>query len=316
MKREDVEGSAANHSPLATEDGDHVFHRNDEEPVVTFEINRDPMLWIEEHAIILSDRVILIAIDLGTDRHHSSSQGWNLDLVRKMNTDLGDLAILVLANEDAVTNRFDGLDSGRFVAFSGHDGILPPPTPWGRMPRITAGGSIGGMNDVLEPLIRDIPDFPKPGILFKDITPLLADPAGLSLAVELMANPFRNQDVDLVVGAESRGFIFGTAVAQSLSCGFVPVRKPGKLPAEVHSVDYGLEYGTDTLQVHVDAIKQNQRVLVVDDLLATGGTMKACLDLIRGLGAEVAGASVLIELTGMGGTDKLGGTTVNSILKY
>ena len=236
INREDVEGNAANHSPLATEDGDHVFHRNDEEPVVTFEINRNTILGIEEDTIILSDRVILITIHLGTDRHHSPRQGWNLDLVRKMNTHLGDLAVLVLPNEDPVTDRFDGLDSGRFMAFCGHDGILPSPPPEERMPGLTAGGSIGAMIDVLEPLIRDIPDFPKPGILFKDITPLLADPAGLSLAVELMANPFRNKDVDLVVGAESRGFIFGTAVAQSLSCGFVPVRKPGKLPAEVHSV--------------------------------------------------------------------------------
>ncbi|HRP63127.1 MAG TPA: adenine phosphoribosyltransferase [Phycisphaerales bacterium] len=168
----------------------------------------------------------------------------------------------------------------------------------------------------LEPLIREIPDFPKPGIIFKDITPLLADSAGLALAVELMANPFRKAHVDLVVGAESRGFIFGTAIAQALSCGFVPVRKPGKLPAQKKSRTYDLEYGTDTLEIHADAIGPGQRVLMVDDLLATGGTMRACCDLVSDLGAEIAGISVLIELAFLNGRDRLVPHNVRAVLRY
>src|SRR5438094_9087953 len=128
--------------------------------------------------------------------------------------------------------------------------------------------------DHLKSLIRDIPDFPKPGILFRDITPLLADPSGLALSIELMANPFRGKNIDLVVGAESRGFIFGTAVACCLSAGFVIVRKPGKLPHKKVSKTYDLEYGKDTLEMHEDSILKDQRVLIVDDLLETGGTMK------------------------------------------
>src|SRR3954453_9961278 len=165
-------------------------------------------------------------------------------------------------------------------------------------------------------LIRDIPDFPKPGILFRDITPLLADPAGLGLSVELLANPFRGKNIDLVVGAESRGFIFGTAVACCLSAGFVLVRKPGKLPHKRVAMSYDLEYGRYTLEMHADAIVKGQRVLIVDDLLATGGTMKAGIDLVRQLGGEVAGAAVLIELTGLRGRDRLGGADVHSVLRY
>jgi adenine phosphoribosyltransferase len=168
----------------------------------------------------------------------------------------------------------------------------------------------------LERLIRSIPDFPKPGILFRDITPLLADPSGLALSVELLANPFRGKNIDLVVGAESRGFIFGTAVACCLSAGFVVVRKPGKLPHRKVAMTYDLEYGKDTLEMHADAIVRGQRVLVVDDLLATGGTMKACIDLVRQLGGEVAGAAVLIELAGLRGRDRIGATDVHSVLRY
>src|SRR6195952_2711605 len=157
----------------------------------------------------------------------------------------------------------------------------------------------------LKSLIRDIPDFPKPGILFRDITPLLSDPKGLALAVELLANPFRGKNIDLVVGAESRGFIFGTAVACCLSAGFVIVRKPGKLPHTKVSMTYDLEYGTDTLEMHSDSIVKGQRVLVVDDLLATGGTMKACCDLVERLGGTVAGLAVLIELADLAGRAKL-----------
>ncbi|MDW8263561.1 MAG: adenine phosphoribosyltransferase, partial [Phycisphaerales bacterium] len=148
----------------------------------------------------------------------------------------------------------------------------------------------------LKRLIRDIPDFPKPGILFRDISPLLADPGGLALAIELLANPFRGKGIDVVVGAESRGFIFGTAVACAISAGFQVVRKPGKLPFRKVSMTYDLEYGKDQLEMHEDAIIHGQRVLVVDDVLATGGTMKACCDLVQQLGGEIAGVAVLIEL--------------------
>lgn len=153
--------------------------------------------------------------------------------------------------------------------------------------------------------LRDIPDWPKPGIVFKDITPLLGHPGALAMAVEQMVNPFRGQGVELVVGAESRGFIFGTALAQALSAGFVPIRKPGKLPYKTAEATYELEYGKDTLQIHTDAVIPGQRVLMVDDLLATGGTMKACCDLVQGLGGKIVGITVLIELTFLAGREKL-----------
>jgi adenine phosphoribosyltransferase len=168
----------------------------------------------------------------------------------------------------------------------------------------------------LKALIRDVPDFPKPGILFKDITPLLRDPAGLALAVELMANPFRGAGITAVAGAESRGFIFGTAVAQALSCGFVPIRKKSKLPPPVKSVTYALEYGTDTLEIRDDAVRAGQRVLMVDDLLATGGTMAACVQLMKSLGAEVVGATVLIELVALKGRKALPGLEVHAPITY
>ncbi len=168
----------------------------------------------------------------------------------------------------------------------------------------------------LRKLIRDIPDFPKPGILFRDITPLLADPSGLALAVELLANPFRGKGIDLVVGAESRGFIFGTAVACCLSAGFVLVRKPGKLPWKKISRGYDLEYGKDALEMHADAIVAGQRVLIVDDLLATGGTVRACRDLIEHQGGQVAGVAVLIELAGLGGRQSIGGPPPHSVIVY
>jgi adenine phosphoribosyltransferase len=169
----------------------------------------------------------------------------------------------------------------------------------------------------LKRLIRDIPDFPKPGIMFRDITPLLSDASGLALSIELLANPFRGKNVDLVVGAESRGFIFGTAVACCLSAGFVLVRKPGKLPYKRVSKTYDLEYGTDTLEMHADAIVKGQRVLIVDDVLATGGTMKACCELVEGLGGTIIGVAVLTELVGLSGRSKLGGPyQVHSVLQY
>jgi adenine phosphoribosyltransferase len=175
------------------------------------------------------------------------------------------------------------------------------------------------MNDpvgTLKKLIRDIPDFPKPGVLFRDITPLLADPQGLALSIELLANPFRGKGIDVVVGAESRGFIFGTAVACAISAGFQVVRKPKKLPHKVVSMTYDLEYGTDTLEMHADAITPGQRVLIVDDVLATGGTMKACVDLVKQLGGEIAGVAVMIELEFLKGRGKIPGINMHSVLTY
>lgn len=168
----------------------------------------------------------------------------------------------------------------------------------------------------LKTLIRDVPNFPSEDIIFRDITPLMADPAGLALAVELMANPFRKAHIDVVLGAESRGFIFGTAIARAMNVGFIPVRKPGKLPFDTISQDYELEYGTDTLQIHADAIAPGQRVLIVDDLVATGGTLVACRDLVKRLGGEVIGISVLVELESLGGRDRLIPDTIHSVLTY
>lgn len=171
--------------------------------------------------------------------------------------------------------------------------------------------------DQLKRLIRDVADFPKQGITFKDFTPLLADPRGLALAVELMANPYRGTGIELVIGAESRGFIFGIAIAQALSAGFVPIRKPGKLPRSVHGVDYALEYGKDRLEIHSDAIKPGQRVLLVDDLLATGGTLRACCELISRSKAKIAGITVLIELEFLKGRERVREFgDVHTVLKY
>lgn len=170
----------------------------------------------------------------------------------------------------------------------------------------------------LHPFIRDVPDWPKPGIIFKDITPLLANPSSLAMAVEHMVNPFRGQRIDVVAGAESRGFIFGTALAQSLSAGFVPIRKPKKLPRATHSVSYALEYGTDALHMHTDAIRPGQRVLLADDLLATGGTMAACCELVDKLGAELVGITFLIELSFLEGRKKLAAyeDRIHSVIQY
>jgi adenine phosphoribosyltransferase len=168
----------------------------------------------------------------------------------------------------------------------------------------------------LKALIRDIPDFPKTGILFRDITPLLADPQGLALSIELLANPFRGKGVDLVVGAESRGFIFGTAVACAISAGFQLVRKPGKLPFKRVSMSYDLEYGKDTLEMHADAIVKGQRVLIVDDVLATGGTMKACCDLVDHLGGNIVGIAVLTELVALRGRARVAPRAVHSVIQY
>jgi len=173
----------------------------------------------------------------------------------------------------------------------------------------------GPMTD-LQSFVREIPDYPNPGILFRDITPLLADPAALSDAVERMSAPFLDKGVELVAAAEARGFIFGTAVALRLGAGLVPIRKPGKLPFDLHSFAYELEYGTDELQIHVDGIRPGQKVLVVDDLLATGGTVEACLRLLEKCEAEIVGCSFLIHLEALGGEARLAPYDIQSVLRY
>jgi adenine phosphoribosyltransferase len=170
--------------------------------------------------------------------------------------------------------------------------------------------------DQLKEKIRHVPDFPKAGILFYDITTLLQDATGLRAAVDSLTMPFMNQGIDLVVGIESRGFIFGSAVADRIGAGFSPVRKPGKLPSRTVKASYSLEYGADALEIHDDAVREGQRVLIVDDLLATGGTAKATSDLVRRLGGEVHALAFLIELVGLNGRAKLVDHRVHTVLKY
>jgi adenine phosphoribosyltransferase len=170
--------------------------------------------------------------------------------------------------------------------------------------------------DQLKTKIRHVPDFPKAGILFYDITTLLQDAAGLRAAIDSLATPFKDQGIELVVGIESRGFIFGAAVADRIGAGFSPVRKPGKLPSSCVRATYDLEYGTDTLEMHDDAVKQGQRVLIVDDLLATGGTARATTDLVKRLGGEVHALAFLIELVALNGRARLEGEAIFSVLKY
>jgi adenine phosphoribosyltransferase len=165
-------------------------------------------------------------------------------------------------------------------------------------------------------LIRDVPDFPKPGILFKDITPLLANADALADATRAMAKPFRNERIDKVVGIESRGFILGAIVARELDVGFIPVRKPGKLPYKSTSIDYALEYGTGTLEVHADACARATRVLIVDDVLATGGTASATCALLERLGAEVVGISFLVVLEFLKGRERFGGRRLETVLTF
>ena len=164
--------------------------------------------------------------------------------------------------------------------------------------------------------IRDIPDFPKPGIIYKDITPLVRDPAALRLTIHELVHPFFGDSLTAVVGMEARGFIFGALAAQALGVGFVPLRKPGKLPYDVQSISYDLEYGSATLEVHVDALGRHDRVLVVDDVLATGGTAAASCALIEKLGAEIAACAFVVELDFLSGRDKLPGYHVHALLHY
>ena len=170
--------------------------------------------------------------------------------------------------------------------------------------------------ETLREKIREIPDFPKPGILFYDITTLLKDPAAYREAIDLMLEPYREERVDIVVGMESRGFIFSAPMAYLLGTGLVPVRKLGKLPAETLTVEYALEYGSNTLEIHRDAIAPGQRVLVVDDLLATGGTAAATARMVREQGGTVVGVGFVVELTFLNGRQKLADTDVFSLLQY
>jgi adenine phosphoribosyltransferase len=170
--------------------------------------------------------------------------------------------------------------------------------------------------DHLKSKIRHVPDFPKAGILFYDITTLLQDPAGFQMAIDSLALPYQDQGIDIVVGIESRGFIFGAAVADRIGAGFTPVRKPGKLPSKTVRASYDLEYGTDSLEIHDDAVREGQRVLIVDDLLATGGTARATSDLVKKLGGNVHALAFLIELVALNGRSKLTGENVHSVLQY
>lgn len=168
----------------------------------------------------------------------------------------------------------------------------------------------------LRSLIREVPDFPKPGILFYDITTLLKDKLGFAMLIDALSEHYLEQDIDLVLGMEARGFIFGPAVAYRLNAGFVPVRKPGKLPAATTRVEYDLEYGSNTLEIHQDAIQKGQRVIIVDDLLATGGTAAATVKLAKSLGAQIAGLAFVVELDFLNGRKKLASSEVFSLLHY
>jgi adenine phosphoribosyltransferase len=175
---------------------------------------------------------------------------------------------------------------------------------------------VPGQTVDLRALVREIPDFPRPGILFRDITPLLLDPDGLEQAITRLAEDVGDQSVDYVVAAEARGFILGAALAQQLHAGFVPARKPGKLPADTVSAEYALEYGLDGLEVHADALADGARVLVHDDLLATGGTARALCELVTGLGGQIVGCSFLIELEALGGRARLQPHPVSSLIRF
>ena len=170
--------------------------------------------------------------------------------------------------------------------------------------------------DALKSKIRHVPDFPKPGILFYDVTTLLRDPEGFRMAIDSIAEPYKDRGIRAVVGIESRGFILGSAVADRLNAGFIPVRKLGKLPAACIRETYELEYGTDSLEMHRDAIDNGQRVIVVDDLLATGGTARATVNLVKQIGGVVEGVAFLIELVALDGRSKLAGENIHAVLQY
>ena len=169
---------------------------------------------------------------------------------------------------------------------------------------------------VLQDWLRDVPDFPKPGILFKDITPMLAHPPAFQTVISRLAAQFATRDIDVIAAAEARGFIFGAPLALELNAGFVPIRKPGKLPYATIALEYQLEYGKDKLEVHQDAFPPGSRVLLIDDVLATGGTMKACRDLVESTGAEVVACAFVLELSFLGGREKLVPSEVFSLITY
>lgn len=172
------------------------------------------------------------------------------------------------------------------------------------------------LNSHLKQFIRDVPDFPIEGIMFRDITTLLADPGAFRTTIDGLLTPYRDERIDKVVVIESRGFIFGTPMAYELHAGVVPVRKPGKLPAETLTEEYDLEYGTNSLQIHTDAVSPGERVIIIDDLLATGGTVDATIRLVEDLGGEIIGISVLAELTDLNGRDRVQGYPVHSLVQY
>lgn len=196
-------------------------------------------------------------------------------------------------------------------------GSFELPFPWYRatMGHMHSSDSISSGED-LKRFIRSIPDFPKPGILFRDITPLLASPVALRSAIDLMARHYQGQRIDAVAAAEARGFIFAAPLALELGISFVPIRKRGKLPFRVHSQEYDLEYGRDAVEMHRDALSPGRSVLLVDDLLATGGTMKACCELVQQTGAAIAGCAFLVELTLLDGRSKLQPHDVFSVIRY
>ena len=177
-----------------------------------------------------------------------------------------------------------------------------------------SGPSRAETGRLVDSLLRDVPDFPEPGVLFKDITPLIADGAALAQVGRAMADPYREAGITAVVGLEARGFIFGTAVALELGVGFVPIRKAGKLPADTIALDYALEYGSARIEIHEDAVGPGQRVLVIDDVLATGGTAAAAVDLIEQVGAEVAAVEVVVEISVLDGRSRLTGHEVGALL--
>ena len=208
---------------------------------------------------------------------------------------------------------------GTFLAKRRPLNTLRVPGETGFLPR-AARSILLGMSDPstidLPQFIRSIPDFPKPGILFRDITPLLADGQALRSSVIQLADHFRDTKVDLVAAAEARGFIFATPLALELGAGFVPVRKPGKLPFDTHAFHYELEYGSDALEIHIDGVEPGQNVLLVDDLLATGGTMEACCRLIERARANVVACAFVVELTGLGGSKRIAPHRTVSLVKY
>jgi len=172
------------------------------------------------------------------------------------------------------------------------------------------------MTESIKSKIRMVPHWPKQGIMFRDITTLIKDPDGLKETIDLLVDRYKDKEIDLVVGIESRGFIFGAPLAYLLGCGFVPVRKPGKLPAECESEEYTLEYGTDTIEIHKDSIKKGDRILIIDDLIATGGTIGAARNLVKRLGGNIVECAFIVELTELKGRDKLDGENIFSVVEF